>query len=593
MTFSQVQAEYERLKAARAAGELDDRQFDAAVTALEIQMPDGERWRMGAMTGHWYRLQGDAWIPAEPGLAATTRQRRPLIMRLAVTGLVGLICVFFSFFVITGLAIFDQPINHALARAAGRVTPLVGPRTATPTVPTPTVTITRSPIPTRTPTFTSTVTPSPTPSATHTLQPTLMVRAPEGPWALISSAGGLWAAAPDGGALTQLYAGDLAAPLDLARAISPTGGRIAFVKGTERDLTLVLLKLPEQVIEAEIPLLSHAGSGLEEGLNAILSEYSLAWSPDGRQLAFIAMLDGPSADLYVYSVEAGNITHFDNGTSHAHAPSWSPDNRFVVFFGATHFGTGAEKRMAGAWSANVGQRITRKLYDTDSQGEVLVGWTAPRTFLVHSWNSVCGGINLRRVDAETQIASRVYQGCFNSAAVNPNDGTILFTIEEILAESCKCSLEKVHPGIFYVPSGLGLPKEITSKGVWKVTWHTDNLFYTSLGSTWTAAYTSEGQPVKMLADSFEVLPILAPASGWTAWVAPSAGSGTELWVSRTGESPRRIFQGFVFAPLWNPDGQKMLFSSGENMYLASAPDFEPTVVASFSEPLLQSYWVTR
>jgi hypothetical protein len=595
MTFTQVQADYEQLKAAHAAGEIDDRQFDAAVTALVVELPDGELWRLGALTGRWYRAEGDAWVAADPPGSKTT-QRKPVIMRLAVSGLLGLICVFFSFFLLAGLAIFDRPITQGLARAAGRVTPLVGPRTATATVPTPTITITRTPIPSRTPTFTATVTPSPTPSATATLQPTLMVRAPDGPWLLMSSGDGLWAAAPDGGALTRLSEGAIAGPRDLDRAIAPAGGRIAYIQGDPdlaEDLTLVVLKLPEQMIEIEIPLVTQDGSGTEQARIAILDHDSVAWSPDGRQLAFIAMRDGPSADLYVYSLDTGNVTQLDAGISHAHDPHWSRDGRFVVFFGANNFGTGAGKNMAGAWSANVGQRTVRKLYDSNSEGEILVDWISPRTFLVYTWNSVCGGINLRRVDAETLIASRVYSGCFNSVAVNPNDGTIVFAVEEGLVETCTCSLEKVEPGIFYVPSGLGLPKTITGQGAWKVSWHSDNLFYTSLGSAWTAAYTSEGQPARMLADSFEILPITAPASGWTAWVSPSAGAGTELWVSRTGQTAQRIFQGFVFDPLWTPDGQKLIFFSGENMYSASAPDFEVTSIETFSEPLLQSNWVTR
>jgi hypothetical protein len=97
----------------------------------------------------------------------------------------------------------------------------------------------------------------------------------------------------------------------------------------------------------------------------------------------------------------------------------------------------------------------------------------------------------------------------------------------------------------------------------------------------------------MLADAFDVLPVSAPASGWTAWVKPAASAGPELWVGKTGETPQRIYEGFVFAPLWSPDGQKLLFFSGENMYSASAPDFEPVLLQEFSEPLLQASWITR
>jgi hypothetical protein len=596
MTFSQVQVEYERLKAAHAAGEIDDRQFDAAVNALEVELPDGQRWRMGAVTGRWYQFVENAWIPAVPPVHLPARTSPPRYMRLIVSVLIGLICVFFSFFMLAALALFDRPINELLARAAGRVTAQVGPRTATPTVPTPTITLTRTPFPTRTLTHTPTLTPSPTPSSTPTIAPTLMLRAPDGPWLLLSTENDLYAAAPDGEALTLLNGDEIAGPRNLQHGVAPTGGRLAYIRGSASqpdELMLVIIRLPEQEVEVEIPLITQESKELDQVLAAVLEQKSLVWSPDGNQLAFIAMRDGPSADLYTYTVEGGAITRFGDRLTHAHTPSWSPDARFIVFFEAEKFGPGAGKVMSGAWSANAGQRRISKLYDSNSEGEILVGWIPPRTFLVYSWNSVCGGVNLRRVDAETHLANRVYAGCLSDVAVNPNDGTILFSVENVLADTCTCSPENVEPGVFYVPSGLGLPIEITSKGVGKVTWHSDNLFYTSLGSSWTEAYNAQGQPARMMADAFDVLPVSAPASGWTAWVKPAASAGPELWVGKTGETPQRIYEGFVFAPLWSPDGQKLLFFSGENMYSASAPDFEPVLLQEFSEPLLQASWITR
>jgi hypothetical protein len=600
MTFQQVQAEYERLKTAHAAGELDDRQFDAAVNALEVVQPDGQRWRLGAFTGRWYRYEGGVWVPGEPptepappALPAVKSRIPPLVISV----LLGLICIFSAFLIIVGLALFDRPITEAFARVAGRATVILPPATVTPTLPTATVTLTTTPLPSRTPTFTPTVTPSPTTTSTATLQPTLMAHAPDGPWLLLSGGDGLFAAASNGAALTRISADPPAGPRDLTRAVAPSGARIAFIRGAghekPEELTLVIIKLPDLSVEAEIDLITQASKETDQAVIAVLDQDSLAWSPDGRAVAFTAMRDGPSADLYVYSVDTGAITRLDSHPSHAHAPSWSPDGRFVVFFGAKSFGAGAGKIMAGAWSVNVGQRIVRELYATESEGETLVGWVGPRTFLVSTWNSVCGSINMRRIDAESTQGSRVYRGCFNGAAVNPSDGTIFIVIEEGLAEACTCSVDKVAPGVFYVPSGLGLPKEITSKGAWKVTWHSDSLFYTSIGTSWTNAYRSDGQPARMVSDSLDILPVTAAISGWTAWVRPSASSETELWVSKSDLTPYRVFEGFVFAPIWSADGQNLIFFSGQNMYSAAAPDFKVTPIEAFSEPLLQAALVTK
>lgn len=598
MMFTEAQAEYERLKKSHRAGELDDRQFDEAVNALEVRLPDGQRWRLGALSGRWYRFEQGAWIAEEiPSGEKRGPASRPRIVRLAVTGLLSLVCIFLTFLVITGLALFDRPLNLAFSRMVGRVTPFLGPPTPTATLPTATVTQTRTPFPTRTPTFTATIAPSLTPTSTPTLQPTLMVHAPGGPWLLVRSGDYLWVTAPNGQALTRLDDRAVMAPGDLAQAIAPSGGRVAFIHGSGRenpaDITLVVKKLPELDTEAEIPLVTQESRELQQALMAILDQDSLAWSPDGSLLAFIALRDGPTADLYVYSTETGEVSRLDQHPAHAHMPGWSPDGRFVVFFGAHSFTADDRRAMSGAWSANIGQRIVRKLYDADSEGEFLVGWVAPRIFLVYSWNSLCGGVNLRTIDAETHRASRVHAGCFNNAAVNPQDGTILFVVDNALAEDCVCLFDTVASGVFLIPKGLGLPKEITSEGAWKATWHTDGLFYTTIGSTWTDAYTSDGQTAQMFANSLHALPVTAPVSGWTAWVEAAKNTEPELWVASPGRASQRVYQGFTFSPLWSPDGQRLFFFSGKQMYTALASGFEPHIVATFAEPLLQAAWVDR
>jgi len=49
------------------------------------------------------------------------------------------------------------------------------------------------------------------------------------------------------------------------------------------------------------------------------------WSPDGRHLAFVGAMDGPSSDLYLYDTEKGDITRVSAGSNQADAPTWSPN----------------------------------------------------------------------------------------------------------------------------------------------------------------------------------------------------------------------------------------------------------------------------
>ena len=73
------------------------------------------------------------------------------------------------------------------------------------------------------------------------------------------------------------------------------------------------------------------GAGKTESLGIEPASYSYPrWSPDGRQLAYIAN-QGASSDLWIYEWQRGNKTRLSNGTSVNAYPVWSSDGRFVVF----------------------------------------------------------------------------------------------------------------------------------------------------------------------------------------------------------------------------------------------------------------------
>ncbi len=55
------------------------------------------------------------------------------------------------------------------------------------------------------------------------------------------------------------------------------------------------------------------------------------WSPNGRYIAYVAVIDGPSDDLYIYDTEGGRRRRLSSGTNHLWLePGWSPDGKWVV-----------------------------------------------------------------------------------------------------------------------------------------------------------------------------------------------------------------------------------------------------------------------
>ena len=107
-------------------------------------------------------------------------------------------------------------------------------------------------------------------------------------------------------------------------------------------ITLTLLHLPDGQLQPIGPLFSPemqqaiAAAGfdrndaIEAGIAIVENGDTLKWSPDGRYLAFIAAIDGPSSDVYSYDLQTGQINRLTDGPNQAANLSWSPDSKWIV-----------------------------------------------------------------------------------------------------------------------------------------------------------------------------------------------------------------------------------------------------------------------
>jgi Tol biopolymer transport system component len=67
---------------------------------------------------------------------------------------------------------------------------------------------------------------------------------------------------------------------------------------------------------------------------------SPSWSPDGRKIAFSAVSDSSTRDLYVIDVDGTHLAALTNDWVQDLDPAWSPDGSRIAFVGLVDYGLG-------------------------------------------------------------------------------------------------------------------------------------------------------------------------------------------------------------------------------------------------------------
>jgi WD40 repeat protein len=227
-----------------------------------------------------------------------------------------------------------------------------------------------------------------------------------------------------------------------ASSLAPDGRHLAYLRGAvsgpevigqsvslQRDLTLHLLRTTDHTEVAAIPLVP-INFPNNVGYNAIqlvardpslgdvgdiaeavwqAFKYSLgtlAWSPDGTQLAFSSGRDGPSSDLYLFDTADSSVTRLTDGIEQIDGIRWSPDGAWIwhstVSFAycqacdGHHFAAAAD---GNSVTTPPGSDVFRFL-----------AWTGAHSYLVTDGANGPGDFALQWVDAATGEGQMLWEG---------------------------------------------------------------------------------------------------------------------------------------------------------------------------------------
>jgi hypothetical protein len=279
-------------------------------------------------------------------------------------------------------------------------------------------------------------TPSPTSLANS---PVPLQLNPDGSWLIYPTTGDIKAANADGSGnvlIAPTSIKDLvASEPDIPSGVSPYSRLIAHRKNSADGMgwELEIIHLPDLSKETITPLISVSNLASMETdpvqamllTSAIAFESPVQWSPDGRYLAFVAALDGPSSDLYVYDTVSQKITHATSGDLEVARPTWTSDGSEIIYQVVTTFGTGA------GWTANSVRAVK-----PDGSDDRLIyknpNGTGPETFLGISRGNIAlvdhfdprgGGLYLVNV---TTGELHLLMANYLSAAMDPVNGDYVF-----------------------------------------------------------------------------------------------------------------------------------------------------------------------
>lgn len=426
--------------------------------------------------------------------------------------------------------------------------------------------------------------PTPTPTTAPSMQPDAAPLSETGPWLLVANAldgrtvDSLWALNPGGSGLTRLVADAvIVGPHEFPMAASPLGGHVAYVTADDtqwHNLTLNLLSLPSGETQTITPLTSaqtepppDAPTINDPAYDAAFAiagvDRNLAWSPDGRQLAFVSAHQGSSADLYIYTPGDDTITRLTDEPGQAMLPYWSPGGETILYMTYETFSTTGGFGSLNVWAARADGSTATKLYDPGPsiRDEQFVAWLSGTTFLVYSGDSACGWRNLRTVDVNTGEERALWPSYFNKVSLDPNTGTLLVAVNQYTSV---CD-EAISSGLFRLTLADPTPARITDFAPMLLAWSGVGAFYAVTADSEIFQITPTGQ-VTRLAGPLAFVPILSPDFTYWAWAGQQAKYVAGLWLGPTGQEPVRAYQGAVQAVTWTPDSRALFFVGDNTLY---------------------------
>ena len=401
---------------------------------------------------------------------------------------------------------------------------------------------------------------------------------PNGPWWAGAGPEGMWVANADGSRATMVTDQEFPFDLDISGWAAPAGGRVAYVSAEDNayHATLHIVKLPDFEEEATIPLTSDdtepardaaAGDPELDAVTVVLRDDSLAWSPDGRWLAFNAMIDGPTSDLYVYDTANGAVTRLTDGPTQAAQPMWSPVSAQILHAALKGANIDTGMHVQAFWTAAPEGGDVRLVNEGE---DVALGWINATEFAIHSIDTICGKRGLRVKDPGGTDRV-IWEGYFDRAAVSRGAGVALVAVWE---ETASCNGDQ-PAGIYLIGTDGSAPLPVVEDKATELAWSHEAWLFFAVTENGVLAVATSGEFIDLAVPNGAIrFPEVAAGSKVLAWRGEAAWIST--LTSGIDDPPQQISTVRALRTQWSPDGSRLLFITADGMiHAAQAPDYAP------------------
>ncbi|MBI5951814.1 MAG: hypothetical protein HY865_09170 [Chloroflexi bacterium] len=330
---------------------------------------------------------------------------------------------------------------------------------------------------------------------------------------------------------------------------------------------LFIYDMPGGKIRAQFPLVKCAAQTQCDFSDA--NAWQVQWSPNGRYLAFPAIWNGSSTDLYIYDTQNGSTRQLTSGPDKVAQLWWSPDGRWIVM-GEILQGSGVVyPSITSLWAVSVSGNDIHLLYTLENPSpQGVLGWADNEKFIVYDGSSLDNNLparNLRMIDVASDKIQLVFDGDFMTAQLDSASQTVVLF--------GKHSGEQYQQGTYLLSIGAYTVRYL---GGFQSEWNDfAKLFVTNI--------TCEGDPTKTQAFDFSgnmqcvQLPLRAdrypsPDGKWQI----SSQDGVKL--ETEGQPPISVSTNPSTQVTWCPDSTCFFFVANQILYRASVPDLAIQVV---------------